>query len=34
MRIDKEKAKDILKSDAITARTQVILDIWANGLPV
>ena len=34
MWIDKEKAKDILKSDAITARTQVILDIWANGLPV
>lgn len=33
MWIDKEKARDILKSDAITSRTQVILDIWANGFP-
>lgn len=32
MWVDKEQAKEILKSDAITARTQAILDIWANGL--
>lgn len=34
MWIDKQQALDILKTDAITARTQVILDMWANGLPV
>lgn len=32
--VDKQQARDILKTDAITARTQVILDMWANGLPI
>lgn len=30
--IDKGRAREILKSDRITSRTQVLLDIWVNGV--
>ena len=30
--IDKGIARDILKSDRITSRTQVLLDMWVNGV--
>lgn len=30
--VSKDKAREILQSDRITSRTQVLLDLWANGL--
>lgn len=30
--IDKGRAREILKSDRITSRTQVLLDMWVNGV--
>lgn len=30
--IDKDRAREILKSDRITSRTQVLLDMWVNGV--
>ena len=30
--VDKGRARDILKSDRITSRTQVLLDMWVNGV--
>ena len=30
--IDKGIAREILKSDRITSRTQVLLDMWVNGV--
>lgn len=30
--IDKDRAREILKSDRIASRTQILLDMWVNGV--